>query len=360
MAVKKRGEWYWMHDFVNGVEYRMALKTRNWQEALRFHKEKLNEITEGKLGAVGRKAQQDFNSAADAYLEERRLHTAEKTRFTDEERCRPVRAFFGGLQLRRIKRETIVEYQIARRKAGVSGRTVNMEVGLLRRVLKKHKQWARLADDVRMLPERPAPARVLSPEEKALLLQTARTRPDWDIARCAAVLALNTTMRGCELKGLRWKDVDLFESTLTVQRQSTKTDAGNRVIPLNKTAVLTLAELKDRAEKLGSSGPEHYVFPACESGVIDSTKPMKGWRTAWRHLTIKAGLKGLRFHDLRHQAITELCEAGLSDMTIMGIAGHVSKEMLMHLLPHSTTGETPGGRGLRNESADNCKTCSGS
>ena len=33
---------------------------------------------------------------------------------------------------------------------------------------------------------------------------------------------------------------------------------------------------------------------------------------------------------LRHQAITELCEAALSDMTIMGIAGHVSKEMLMH------------------------------
>ena len=190
MAVYKRGKWYWMHDFVNGVEYRMTLGTGNWQEARKVHKEKLNEIAEGKLGAVGRTAQQDFNSAADAYLEERRLHTAEKTRFTDEQRCRAVRAFFGSLQLRRIKRETIVEYQIARRKAGVSGRTVNMEVGLLRRVLKKHKQWARLADDVRMLPERPAAARVLSPEEKAHLLQTARTRPDWDIARCAAVLAL--------------------------------------------------------------------------------------------------------------------------------------------------------------------------
>lgn len=43
-----------------------------------------------------------------------------------------------------------------------------------------------------------------------------------------------------------------------------------------------------------------------------------------------AGLKGLRFHDLRHQAITELCEMGLSDMTIMGIAGHVSRDMLEH------------------------------
>ncbi len=57
---------------------------------------------------------------------------------------------------------------------------------------------------------------------------------------------------------------------------------------------------------------------------------MKGWRTAWQSLTKEAGLAGLRFHDLRHQAITELCENGLSDMTIMGIAGHVSREMLQH------------------------------
>jgi hypothetical protein len=40
--------------------------------------------------------------------------------------------------------------------------------------------------------------------------------------------------------------------------------------------------------------------------------------------------EGLRFNDLRHQSITELCEAGLFDMTIMVIAGHVSREMLMH------------------------------
>ena len=26
MAVYKRGKWYWMHDFVNGVEYRMTLR----------------------------------------------------------------------------------------------------------------------------------------------------------------------------------------------------------------------------------------------------------------------------------------------------------------------------------------------
>jgi len=52
---------------------------------------------------------------------------------------------------------------------------------------------------------------------------------------------------------------------------------------------------------------------------------MKG-RSAWRHLTTKAGLKVLRFHDLRLEAITELCEAGLSDMTIMVIAGTSPKK----------------------------------
>ena len=41
-------------------------------------------------------------------------------------------------------------------------------------------------------------------------------------------------------------------------------------------------------------------------------------------------MKWFRFHDLRHQAITELAELGLSDQTIMSIAGHVSKEMLNH------------------------------
>ena len=43
-----------------------------------------------------------------------------------------------------------------------------------------------------------------------------------------------------------------------------------------------------------------------------------------------AGLRGLRFHDLRHHAITELAESSTSEQTIMSIAGHVSARMLAH------------------------------
>jgi integrase len=240
-----------------------------------------------------------------AYIEKRKLYSAEKTYLTDKQRSQPLLKFFGDIRLKRIMPDLIEKYQSQRTKSGISRRTVNLEIGLLRRILKGAKQWARLADDVDMLPERPKEGRVLPPEEKATLLKSARLRPEWLIAKCAAVLALNTTMRGCELKGLRLGDVDLFQRILSIKRQSTKTDTRARVIPLNRDAVLALSELIDHLAKLGADKPEHYLFPACESGHIDPTQPMKGWRTAWRSLTRAAGLRGLRFHDLRHHAITE-------------------------------------------------------
>lgn len=284
----------------------------------------------GKTSHQGKPARETFNGAADAYLDERQLHSAEKTYQTDGERSRILRKHFGDIPLRRITAERIVSFQKKRKEDGVAGRTANLEVGLLNRIMKQNKQWARLADDVKMLPEQPKPARVLSPGEKKLLLTSAASRPEWQLAYSAAVLALNTTMRGCELKGLRWEDVNLFAQTLTVRRVNTKTDAGARVIPLNRDALATLGTLRIRAERLGSAEPAHFVFPACEHGKIDPLRPMKGWRTAWRSLTKVAGLKGLRFHDLRHQAITELAGRSQGDQTIMSIAGHVSREMLDH------------------------------
>jgi integrase len=41
-------------------------------------------------------------------------------------------------------------------------------------------------------------------------------------------------------------------------------------------------------------------------------------------------LGGLRFHDLRHQAITEMAEAGVSDATLMAVSDHMSRRMLEH------------------------------
>ena len=80
---------------------------------------------------------------------------------------------------------------------------LNMEMGAIRRILKRAKRWHFVGDDIRPLKETRHIGKALSPDEKLGLLNIAASRPEWQTARWAAILALNTTMRACELKGLR-------------------------------------------------------------------------------------------------------------------------------------------------------------
>ena len=62
---------------------------------------------------------------------------------------------------------------------------------------------------------------------------------------------------------------------------------------------------------------------------FDPTKPLGSCKKAWSKLTTKAGLKGLRFHDCRHTAITTLLtNPKVSEQTVKAIAGHVDKRMI--------------------------------
>jgi len=185
------------------------------------------------------------------------------------------------------------------------------------------------------------PGRALTPEEENRLFECAQKSPYLSAAFYAGIVTANTTMRGCELRGLQLRHVDLINRTLKIRRNSTKTDAGCRLIPLNNAAVWALTRLLERANLLKAREPDHYLFPAFNykhtkesktagSDFYDPTKPMVTWRSGWRTLTKKAELKGLRFHDLRHHSITKLAEAGVPDQTLMSIAGHVSRSMLEH------------------------------
>jgi integrase-like protein len=109
-----------------------------------------------------------------------------------------------------------------------------------------------------------------------------------------------------------------------------KNQSSHRVIPLNASAVRALALMSDRADKLGHADPVHYLWPACQWGRFDPTQPMLKWDTVWRALRDAAGLKGLRFHDLRHTVITELAEMGIADHVLESISGHLSRRMLEH------------------------------
>ena len=348
MSVFRRNK-TWYADFtVNGQRYKQSLQTTDWREALAREKELIAQASAGKLAPSSQQfARLVFSEAADRYLGERTPHLAPSSLAHERERLKPLRAYFGATPAGKISAEAVLAYIAQRKAAGLSNRTVNYEMGILRRILKRAKRWYVLAEEIKPLPERRNIGRALRHDEKLRLLKVAASRPEWQIARLAATLALNTTMRACEIRGLQWHDLDFMERTLTVRRS--KTEAGERVIPLNADAWATILELRERAKLLfgAEPQPDWYVFPHGEGqGPVmrpktrpgpqavtvkpDPTKPMSTWRTAWRRLTKEAGLPGLRFHDLRHHAITELAESLASDQTIMAIAGHVSPRMLAH------------------------------
>ncbi len=330
MALWKRGKTWWADVTVNGTRYRQSLKTTDRREAPSLEKELVGKIQAGKVASPTGKAyaRLPFDQAAKQYLKEREKRLAERTIQFEKERLVPLGKYFGRKPLGRISAEDIASYQQSRASEGISGRTINMDVGVLQRMLKKAKLWAMLGEDIIRYPEASHIGRALTEEEKKHLFLTASKKPSWMVAYCGATLAVSTTCRGVELKNLQWLNVNLFKKVLIVQRS--KNESGRRTIPLNADAMAALVRLWERAEALGCAKPEHYVFPACEHGHIDPTRHQKSWRTAWRHLTEAAGLKGFRFHDVRHTAITEFAEAGVADATLMAIAGHMSRRMLEH------------------------------
>ncbi len=303
-----------------------------------------------------------FTEAAERYLEERKHGLARHSVRTEQERSRNPKAYFGATPLNRMTADNLRGYIVWRKRQTplrggapeISNRTVNMEVAFIRRLLKRAKWLHVIADDLRPLPERRDIGRALTPDEKLRLLRAAKLKPEWANARLALTLALNTTMRGCEIKGLQWWDINLIDRTLTIRHS--KTEAGERVITLNADALGAILELRERAKGFfgDNLSPDWYVFPSGEGQgpkiganraavKPDPTKPMMTWRSAWRAIRATAAkgdaekgippmpsLARLRFHDARHHAITELAETAASDSVIRSIAGHVSQKMLEH------------------------------
>src|SRR5579859_178108 len=329
MSLYKRGKTWHTHFYVDGVRYRESLKTSDWREAQAAERKLIAAAEAGKI-ANGRQAiaRMPFCEAAKQFLADRLSRLAALSVRTEKERAKIVNRTFGDVIVSRITPADVQEYIRNRKAKNIANATVNRELDIIRGVLKKAKRWHLFADEIKPLPLRHSIGRALSYDEKLRLLKVAASRPEWQTAYWAAVLALNTTMRGCEIKGLHLRDVDLLDKSLTVRRS--KTEAGERLIPLNADALSAVLSLYQRARQLGEVQLDHYVFPACEAGHIDPSRPQNSWRTAWRNMRAAAGLPKLRFHDLRHHAITELAESQASDSTVMSIAGHVSPKMLAH------------------------------
>ena len=251
----------------------------------------------------------------------------------------PLLDRLGGKKLKDISPASVLAYQ-AGRALQCSRRTVNREVQTLKAIMRCADLGSKLSQ-IESLPDPPSGiGRALQVEEERRFWITAGSRPGWKAVSWLALLAANSGLRGGEIKRLRLRDVLLEKQMILVRRQSTKTDAGARLIPLNVAALFAAERLVERAKSLGAYLPEHFLLLANdskhtkESAVTsvgyDPNNHQKSWRSAWRSLTRAAGLRGLRFHDLRHCFITKLAEAGVPIQVTMSLAGHMNREMTRH------------------------------
>lgn len=121
------------------------------------------------------------------------------------------------------------------------------------------------------------------------------------------VMALETAMRRSELLAIRWDDVN-FETRTARLHDSKNNEA--RAVPLSTRAVQTLIKM----------GPQTGapVFPINHPSVSK----------AFEQARERAGLPDLRFHDLRHTAITRIALKVPNLIELSAISGHKSVVML--------------------------------
>ena len=121
------------------------------------------------------------------------------------------------------------------------------------------------------------------------------------------LLALETAMRLGELLSLKWSRIDLDRGFAELQK--TKNGYG-RMVPLTAAALSELSNLERDGD---------VVFPV-KPGTL---------KQSWVRLVKRAGINDLRFHDLRHEAISRLLEKGLTIPEAASVSGHKTASMLL-------------------------------
>lgn len=131
-------------------------------------------------------------------------------------------------------------------------------------------------------------------------------------------LALETAMRMSEMHTLEVRQVDFAKRTIFLEKTK---NGDKRQVPMSSVA---MAKLKEWL----AGRKDGYVFPWYEK-YNDAAATTNHLSYRWRRACENAGVVGLHFHDLRHEATARLYErTQLSDLQIAKITGHKDMKML--------------------------------
>lgn len=228
---------------------------------------------------------------------------------------RKVEAEFGSYAVACITSEMVSRYRNERLKTCAAS-TVKKEINLLSRLLDLGgKEWGvPIAVNPCAMVSRPKEPkgrdRRLEGDEEARLIKACSESTSGTELAAIVHMALETGARLGELLKLSWRDVNLSRRIALLRDTKNGED---RSIPLSSRAVAALEGL-----------PRHIV----KDRVFWRWSASDSFSKTWARACQRAGIEGLRFHDLRHEAVSRLFEKGLNPMEAASVSGHKTLAML--------------------------------
>jgi integrase len=344
-----QGSKVWTMDFVfHAQRIRESTGTSSKTLAGKIEDKRRRELESGAAGIKKPESPAILSYASEAWLDMKKATLAPRSVMIERANLAHLLPELGRKLVCDIDARDVAKYQRKRVTSGASPKTVNLEVGTLRAILKRSGHWARLQPNVTMLPTRDDVGRAITPEEEAALLEACSTSRSRSLVPFAT-LAIETGARFGVIKTLQWGSVDFENRCLRWGKDKTPAGTG-RIIPLNQRAI---AVLSFWATHFPDRKPEHYVFPSERYGAAgdkfspkayasDPTKPIGSIKEAWEAAKMRAAkiLVGkpdstekiaplpCRFHDLRHTAVSRMLNAGVPIAKVAKIAGWSTATMV--------------------------------
>lgn len=283
---------------------------------------------------------QTLEKALDRYLREVTVTKSDFTQRGERSKAKQLVEKLGKYSLAAITPDIVAQYRDDRLVEGKSNNTVRLELALLGHLFTVAiQEWGMgLTYNPVANIRKPSPGegrdRRLRQDEETMLLQAADSHSNPMLGWIVRI-ALATGMRSNEIVTLKRSQVDVQKRVVVL----TKTKNGSsRTVPLSLEAT--------RVFKLALSNPVRpidcdLVFFG-EPGKDTKTRRPYTFNKIFLQLKKRIGLEDLHFHDLRHEAVSRLVEAGLSDQKVAAISGHRSMQMLKrytHLRGEDLVGE---------------------
>ena len=243
---------------------------------------------------------------------------------------------FGSTRLEEITPAAIDRWRSS--LTGLSNRTKNKLLVVMHGVMKRAQHvWGLPSNPVASVERHPQRSSgdidVFSPEEVWALVRAAASEQDGAIFLTAAF----TGLRRGELIALRWRDVDFAGSVIRVRasfagHELTTPKSGKvRSVPLAPAVATALARLSDRGIAVGE---DDLVFVGELGSYIDGSALRRRYAAALK----RAGLRRLRFHDLRHTFGTRMI-AKADIRRVQEWMGHADVQTTMRYLHYAPRGD---------------------